>query len=186
MGLRVSGVIWNWFVSMLLYKLSSWQDTWRWQYPYLKYDRTITGVGYKQRFTQIRCSFSIVESGLSCEVGCCEIILGHHLLQLWTFHQWWDNAFLPGTYAVAYGVDALLPGPCFHPWWVNTSHKKQVYVGMKPSKTNQTRWEWHHNTFTPSLHFVKFCCHLHKYALCLWAVYIGGLWKAVGWVVLGV
>ena len=22
---------------------------------------------------------------------------------------------------------------------------------------NQTRWEWHHNTFTPSLHLVPFC-----------------------------
>ena len=43
-----------------------------------------------------------------------------------------------------------------------TSHKKfsegkQVHVGMEASKTNQTRWEWHHNTFTPSLHLVPFC-----------------------------
>ena len=29
---------------------------------------------------------------------------------------------------------------------------KQVHVGMEPMKTNQSRWEWHHNTFTPSLH----------------------------------
>ena len=28
---------------------------------------------------------------------------------------------------------------------------KQVHVGMEPSKTSQTRWEQHHNTFTPSL-----------------------------------
>ena len=28
---------------------------------------------------------------------------------------------------------------------------------MKRSKTNQTRWEWHHSTFTPSLHLVPFC-----------------------------
>ena len=28
---------------------------------------------------------------------------------------------------------------------------------MKPSKTSQTRWERHHNTFTPSLHLVPFC-----------------------------
>ena len=43
-----------------------------------------------------------------------------------------------------------------------TSHKKfsegkQLHVGMEASKTNQTRWEWHHNTFTPSLHLVPFC-----------------------------
>ena len=28
---------------------------------------------------------------------------------------------------------------------------------MEPSKTNPTRWEWHHNNFTPSLHLVPFC-----------------------------
>ena len=27
---------------------------------------------------------------------------------------------------------------------------KHVHVGMEPSKTSQTRWEWHCNTFTPS------------------------------------
>ena len=28
---------------------------------------------------------------------------------------------------------------------------------MKHSKTSRTRWERHHNTFTPSLHLVPFC-----------------------------
>ena len=28
---------------------------------------------------------------------------------------------------------------------------------MEASKTNQTRWEWHHNTSTPSLHLLPFC-----------------------------
>ena len=56
-----------------------------------------------------------------------------------------------------------------------------MHVGMEPSKTNQTRWEQHHNNFTPSLHLVPFC------QLCfVFVVFIGGLWKAVGWVVLGV
>ena len=36
------------------------------------------------------------------------------------------------------------------------SEQKQAYVGMEPSKTNQTRWEWDYNTFTPSLHLVPF------------------------------
>ena len=46
---------------------------------------------------------------------------------------------------------------------------KQAHVGMEPSKTNQTRWERHHNIFTPSLHLVPFCqlCttpnHMHNY-----------------------
>jgi len=48
---------------------------------------------------------------------------------------------------------------------------------MEPSITYQTRLEWHHNTFTPSLHLMPFCCHLHKYALCLLVVR-RGLWKA--------
>ena len=34
---------------------------------------------------------------------------------------------------------------------------KQMHLGMESSKTNQTRWEWHHNTFPPSLHHVPFC-----------------------------
>ena len=43
-----------------------------------------------------------------------------------------------------------------------TSHKKfserkQVHARMEDSKINQTRWEWHHKTFTPSLHLVPFC-----------------------------
>ena len=42
----------------------------------------------------------------------------------------------------------------------NKSHKvsgwKQAHVGMEPSKTNRTRWEWHYNTFTPFLHLVPF------------------------------
>ena len=37
------------------------------------------------------------------------------------------------------------------------SKGKQAHVGMEPSKTNQTRCERHHNTFTPSLHLVPFC-----------------------------
>ena len=53
---------------------------------------------------------------------------------------------------------------------------KQVHVGMEASKTNQTRWEWHHNTFTPYLHLVPFCHHLHKYALCFFVVW----WVVVG------
>ena len=53
---------------------------------------------------------------------------------------------------------------------------------METSKTNQTRWKWHHNTFTSSLH-LPFCCHLHKYALCLLVACREGLWKAVGCVV---
>ena len=71
-----------------------------------------------------------------------------------------------------------------------TSHKmfsewKQAHVGMELSKTNQTRWEWHHNTCTPSLHLVPFCRHLDKCALCLLVV-CRGLCKAVWWEVLGV
>ena len=56
---------------------------------------------------------------------------------------------------------------------------KQAHVGMEHSKTSQTRSEQYHNTFIPSL-------HLANYALCLLVVWIRGLWKAVGRVVLGV
>ena len=34
---------------------------------------------------------------------------------------------------------------------IKFSEWKQVHVGMEPYKTNQTRWKWHNNTFTPSL-----------------------------------
>ena len=47
------------------------------------------------------------------------------------------------------------------------SERKQAHVEMESSKTNQTRWEWHHNTFTPSLHpFCQLCTprnSLHTY-----------------------
>ena len=32
------------------------------------------------------------------------------------------------------------------------SEQNLAHVGMEPSKTNQTRWEWPNSTFTPSLH----------------------------------
>ena len=35
--------------------------------------------------------------------------------------------------------------------------EKKRMQKMEPSKTSQTRWERHHNTFTPSLHLVAFC-----------------------------
>ena len=61
----------------------------------------------------------------------------------------------------------------------NVFQMKQAHVGMEHSKTSQTRSEQYHNTFIPSL-------HLADYALCLLVVWIRGLWKAVGRVVLGV
>jgi len=52
---------------------------------------------------------------------------------------------------------------------------------MEPSKTNQTRWELHHNAFTPSLHLVPFsqliclvfvsCVHMEWWLM----------WKAARW-----
>ena len=47
------------------------------------------------------------------------------------------------------------------------------------SKTSRTRWECHHNTFTPSLHLVPFCQLFFVLVVC-----IGGLWKVVGRVLL--
>jgi len=34
---------------------------------------------------------------------------------------------------------------------------KCMHVGVGSSKTKQRRWEYHHNTFTSSLHLVPFC-----------------------------
>ena len=53
---------------------------------------------------------------------------------------------------------------------------------MEPSKTNQTNG----NDTTILSHHPYILCHFASYALCLLVVCIGGLWKAVGWVVLGV
>ena len=58
--------------------------------------------------------------------------------------------------------------------------RKQADVGMKPSKTNQTWWEWHHNTFTPSLHLVPFCQLYLVFVVCVHMRVMEG----VGWVVL--
>ena len=58
--------------------------------------------------------------------------------------------------------------------WANTiihvTHKK-AHIGIEPLKTNQTRCEWHHNTFTPSLHLVPF------FQLCL--VFVRGVHRRV-------
>ena len=57
---------------------------------------------------------------------------------------------------------------------------------MEASKTNQTRWGMtpqHFHTIPTSC---AICHHLHKYALCSLVVCREGLWKAVGWVVVGV
>ena len=53
------------------------------------------------------------------------------------------------------------------------SHKKvfwtkQAHVGMEPSKTSWTRWEWHYNTFTPSLHLVPFSQLCLVFAVCIY------------------
>ena len=37
-------------------------------------------------------------------------------------------------------------------FWMKTGVCRDI-----PSKINQTRWKWYHNTFTPSLHLVPFC-----------------------------
>ena len=64
-------------------------------------------------------------------------------------------------------------------------HKLQIYIQQtiyrqsqksfwtKTSALSKTRWEWHHNTFTPSLHLVPFCQLCLLFAIC-----------AVEWVVL--
>ena len=52
----------------MLYKLNFWQGTWRWQYhAYVKCDRIIASVGWKQGFIVALCSrsFSIIGSSLS-------------------------------------------------------------------------------------------------------------------------
>ena len=60
-------------------------------------------------------------------------------------------------------------------FWMKTGACRDGILKNQPNKM-----EWHHNTFTPSLHLVPFC------QLCLvLVVSIGELWKAVGWVVLG-
>ena len=51
-------------------------------------------------------------------------------------------------------------GTCTVPYTTSPkkfSKGKQAHVGMERSKTSRTRWERHHNTFTPSLHLVPFC-----------------------------
>ena len=69
-------------------------------------------------------------------------------------------------------------------WWKShkkaTTEWKQAPVGMEPLKNNQTRWEQHHDTFTPSLHLVPFCQLCFVFVVC-----IAELWKAVGRVVMG-
>ena len=66
---------------------------------------------------------------------------------------------------------ASLPPPPLPPHFSLTISKQQykksnrsksqrvfyAHVGMESSKSNQTRWEWHNSTVSPSLHLVPFC-----------------------------
>ena len=45
--------------------------------------------------------------------------------------------------------------------------QKQTHVGMESSKTNQTRWEWHHNTFIiPTSYAILPTMHTIKHSTC--------------------
>ena len=52
--------------------------------------------------------------------------------------------------------------------WTKSFLKENKHIeGWKPQKpTKLDGNQWHYNTFTPSLHLVPFCRHLHKYAMC--------------------
>ena len=77
-------------------------------------------------------------------------------------HYWWLKSQF---HSIRYEL------PKYNQWSLTVSNRyksqkfsewKQADVGIEFSKTNQTRLEWPHNTFTPSLHLLPFCCHLHK------------------------
>ena len=57
--------------------------------------------------------------------------------------------------------------------------KVTIFFSLK-NQSNYVDW----NDTTLLLHHPYILCHFAKYALCLSFVYIGGLWKAVRWVVL--
>ena len=56
---------------------------------------------------------------------------------------------------------------------------KTSAVGIEPSKTSQTRWERHHNTFTPSLHLVPFCQLCFVFASCVRSRVVEGSWEGI-------
>jgi len=75
-------------------------------------------------------------------------------------HSWYVLAFMLLWYQTVFFINP--EGGLLMAHKVTTSHRKfsewkQAHLGMELSKTSQTRWEWHHNTFTPSLHLVPFC-----------------------------
>ena len=63
--------------------------------------------------------------------------------------------------------------------FLNENKRMQGWNPQKPTKLDR-------NDTTTISHHPYILCHFANYALCLLVVCIGGLWKAVGWVVLGV
>ena len=59
------------------------------------------------------------------------------------------------------------------------SERKQAHVGMGPSKTSRTKWERHHNTFTPSLHLVPFCQLCFVFVSCVHSTVVEGSWEGI-------
>ena len=66
---------------------------------------------------------------------------------------------------------------------MKTSACRDGTLKSQPNKIGMTP-QYFHNTFTILSHHPYILCHFATYALCLLFVCIGGLWKAVGWVVL--
>ena len=67
--------------------------------------------------------------------------------------QHWVQLFVNGSLS-CFKILGTLNSLLLMPW--TQSHKKfsewkQVHVEMESSKTNQTRWDWHHNTFSCAL-----------------------------------
>ena len=95
---------------------------------------------------------------------------------------WWFLVLCEKVYHASSPRPPLPPFFSFTiPKWKSNRNKsqkfsegKQAHLGMEASKTKQTRWEWHHNTFTPSVNLVPFCqlCtpqnSLHALNLFLW------------------
>ena len=83
----------------------------------------------------------------------------------WRCKKWtkWSNSLQEG-FLIPQNLQYKQVSEHSNHWWC----WYEVHIGLEPSKTDQTRWEWHHNTFKPSLHLMPFLQLCFVLVICVW------------------
>ena len=124
--------------------------------PMTSHKREVVHVGVcvdKQKPCTLPCTIDLCTIHLPTEPMCLPFI-SHAYISYFTCHSC--------KYAAVCREKTLKSQQVF--FWMKSSTFRDGT--LKKKQNSQTRWEWHYNTFTPSLHLVPFCqlcvCCVHR------------------------